>query len=141
MNSNFSEKSNKNSQKTIIIIVVCVIFAFLSIFCCLSAGILIWVTSDSPVVSSENMVPNAYVEISVDDDACGVIRGEVQGSDSVDSLTWVITDMDDYSVLERNAENEYQYRYFRSGTYKVHIKAWYDGAYHQISDEVIIDCK
>jgi hypothetical protein len=81
------------------------------------------------------------VEISVGKDGCGVFRGEVQGSSEISSLTWVITDMDGFSVLERNAENEYQYRYFENGSFKVYIKARYNGSYHQISDEVIINCK
>lgn len=81
------------------------------------------------------------MEISVGKDGCGVFRGEVQGSSEISSLTWVITDMDGFSVLERNAENEYQFRYFENGSFKVYIKARYNGSYHQISDEVIINCK
>ncbi|MBE0688274.1 MAG: hypothetical protein IH585_19955 [Anaerolineaceae bacterium] len=93
--------------------------------------------------SSNNIyeIPDVTIELSVVDDGCGVVRGEIEGDTPISSLTWVIKDQDGYSVLERNAENEYQYRYFISGTYTVHIKAWYDGAYHQISDEVIIQCK
>jgi hypothetical protein len=88
-----------------------------------------------------NEIPDVTIELRVDNDGCGVIRGDIQGETEVSLLTWVIQDEDGYSVLERNAENEYQYRYFVNVTYTVHIKAWYAGAYHQISDEVTIHCK
>jgi hypothetical protein len=94
-------------------------------------------SNSSPV----NKLQDVTIELRVDNDGCSVIRGDVQGDTEVSLLTWVIQDEDGYSVLERNAENEYQYRYFVSGTYTVYIKVWYAGAYHQISDEVTIQCK
>jgi hypothetical protein len=102
---------------------------------------LVWFNSSSTISQRINHKPDAFVEISVGKDGCGVVRGEVQGSSEINSLTWVITDMDGFSVLERNAENEYQYRYFEHGSYKVHLKTWFNGSYHQISDEVTIICK
>ena len=88
----------------------------------------------------QNQVPDARVELSVSADGCGVERSAVTGSSAVDSLTWVIRDTEGYTVLERNAENEFKYRYFGSGSYTISINAWFDGQYHQISDEVRIDC-
>lgn len=87
-----------------------------------------------------NPIPDAYVFIEVGVDGCGVERSEVTGSNPVTNLTWVVVDEDGYIVLERSADNEYKYRYFNSGNYSVHINAWYEGRYHQISNEVDIDC-
>jgi len=94
------------------------------------------------LVSTEtpNPVADARVELKVAADGCGVRRGEVSGSTTVSSLTWVIVDHDGYTVLERNAEGEYQYRYFTGGHYRVHVAAWYIDRYIPISDEVEIDC-
>lgn len=84
--------------------------------------------------------PDAHVELRVAPDDCAVERGEVSGKTQVTSLTWAITDPEGHSVLDRNAEGEYEYRYFGDGKYFVQIKAWYNGAYHLISDRVDIDC-
>lgn len=83
---------------------------------------------------------NAQVKLTVAADGCGVERGEVSGSSEVTNLTWVVVDDEGYSVLERNAAGEYQYRYFQGGHYTVHVNAWYAGQYHPISNEVSIDC-
>jgi hypothetical protein len=64
----------------------------------------------------------------------------VTGSAPVTNLAWVITDKDGYTVLERSADNESMYRYLNSRRYSAHINAWYEGRYHQISEEVHIDC-
>lgn len=87
-----------------------------------------------------NEAPDAYVQLSVAADGCGVTRGEMSGATAVNGLTWVIEDADGFAVLERGAENEYRYRYFATGHYTVHIKAWYNGLYYIISNEVEIDC-
>ena len=87
-----------------------------------------------------NPVPDARVELMVAADGCGVERSEVTGKDPVMNLTWVVKDEDGYSVLERIAEGETKYRYFVSGHYFVSVKAWYNGNYHLISNEVEIDC-
>ncbi|MFO7698457.1 MAG: hypothetical protein R6X16_15060 [Anaerolineae bacterium] len=84
--------------------------------------------------------PDATVSLNVLSDGCAVERGEVQGTDDVRMLTWVIADELGVSVLERNAENEFRYRYYAGGDYTVTIKAWYDGAYWPISDTVAITC-
>ena len=84
--------------------------------------------------------PDAFVQLSVSADGCSVTRGEVSGSTAVDALTLVIVDGDGFPVLERNAENELQYRYFNAGHYTVSIKAWYGGRYYTISNDVEIDC-
>lgn len=83
---------------------------------------------------------DAQVELKVAADGCGVERGEVSGSTPVSALTWVIVDEDGYTVLERNAEGEFKYRYFAGGHYRVHVVAWYLDRYVPISDEVEIDC-
>jgi hypothetical protein len=84
--------------------------------------------------------PDAYVELVLGDDGCHVVRGEVEGSTPVSSLTWVMKDMEGYTLLERNAEGEYDTKYFRGGQYKVYLEAWHSGQYYQISDEVTVDC-
>jgi hypothetical protein len=85
-------------------------------------------------------LPNAHVELRLGDDGCHVVRGEVQGSTPVRSLTWVIKDMDGYTLLERNAAGEYDTKFFRGGQYKAYVSAWYGGQYHPISDEIVVDC-
>lgn len=87
-----------------------------------------------------NPIPDARVDLTLNSDGCGVERGEVTGSSPVSNLTWVVRDANGYSVLERSADGEYKYRYFASGIYTISINAWYEGRYHQISDEVNIDC-
>ncbi len=140
MESNSPVISKLNSSKLIpIILISVVLLVCLSIICLLTVGI-VYMNMANSASSIENQIPDVKVELTVDKDGCGVIRGEIQGDDTVQSLTWVIKDLDGYSVLERNAENEYKYRYFVSGQYKVFISAWFDGAYHQISNEVVIDC-
>jgi len=91
-------------------------------------------------VDTPNPVPDARVTLKVAADGCGVERSEVSGNDPVINLTWVVKDEDGYSVLERIAEVENKYRYFVSGHYFVSVKAWYNGNYHLISNEVEIDC-
>jgi len=85
-------------------------------------------------------VADARAELKVAADGCGVERSDVSGRTPVTGLTWVILDEDGYPVLERNAEGEYQYRYFTGGHYRVHLKAWYLDGYIQVSNEVEIDC-
>jgi len=136
--------TNTNSTKNrrwIIILLGVLVSCFLISICIVVIGLVTYFNISDSNSSPINEVPDVTIELWVDHDGCGVIRGDIKGDPAVSSLTWVIKDQDGYSVLERNAENEYQYRYFVSGTYTVHIKAWYDGAYHQISDEVIIQCK
>lgn len=87
-----------------------------------------------------NPIPDARVVLTVAPDGCGVERSEVTGSSQIDNLTWVVRDVAGYSVLERFAEGETKYRYFVGGSYTVSIKAWYEGSYHTISNEVNIDC-
>lgn len=85
--------------------------------------------------------PDAVVQLIVGKDGCEVERTDPAGSTAVTSLTWVVIDPDGNTVLERNAEDEYRYRYYRGGQYRVHVKAWYGGRYHKISDEVTIQCQ
>lgn len=84
--------------------------------------------------------PDAYVSLTVLSDGCAVERSEVKGTDAVRMVTWVVADQDGISVLERNAENEFRYRYFSGGEYTVTVKAWFEGAYWPISDTVTIAC-
>ena len=109
----------------------------------LTAGVVLGVAllrTRAPDDTVVNEIPDAYVHLSVAADGCGVIRGEVSGTTAVENLTWVIEDADGFAVLERLAETEYRYRYSVAGRYTVHIKAWYAGRYHIISNEVGIDC-
>jgi len=84
--------------------------------------------------------PDARAVLTIAADGCGVTRTEVEGSTPVRSLTWVISDAEGFSVLERNAEGEYNYRYFRGGQYRVLLKAWYSDRYFPVSNEVEINC-
>lgn len=142
MESESSHSNYPKSNKLIIGIIFAIIFFYCLISVCL-VGVGFFAFNYSSSISTQpiNHKPDAFVDISINPDGCGVSRGEVQGTSAVTSLTWVITDKDGYAVLERNAENEFQYRYFQSGTFNVHIKAWFKGAYYQISDQVIIQCK
>jgi len=133
--------NSTNHRRWILILIGVLVSCFLISICIVGIGLVTYFNISDSNSSPSNEVPDVTIELSVDNDGCGVIRGDVQGNSEVSSLTWVITDQDGYSVLERNAENEYRYRYFVSGTYFVHIKAWYAGAYHQISEKVAIDCK
>jgi hypothetical protein len=99
----------------------------------------------APDTLQDPSAPDARVSLIVLSDGCAVERGEVQGTDAVRMLTWVITAQDGISVLERNAENETRYRYFvagnqAAGDYTVTVKAWFEGAYWPISDTVTITC-
>lgn len=86
--------------------------------------------------------PDAYAEITVKDDGCSVARTEVEGYTPVRMLTWVVTNLEtDQIVLERNAEDEFEYRYFSPGKYTIHLKAWYAGQYYPVSNEVQVECK
>lgn len=132
--------STKN-RKWILILIGALLSCCLITICIVVIGLITYFNISNSNSSPINEVPDVAIELRVDNDGCGVIRSDVQGDTEVSSLTWVIQDEDGYSVLERNAENEYRYRYFVSGTYTVHIKAWHAGAYHQISEQVTIDCK
>jgi len=134
--------TNTTNHRRWLLILIGVLFScFLISSCIIVIGLVTFFYISDSNSSPIHEVPDVTIELRVDNDGCGVIRGDVQGDIEVSSLTWVIQDEDGYSVLERNAENEYQYRYFVSGIYTVYIKAWYAGAYHQISDQVTIDCK
>lgn len=60
-----------------------------------------------------------------------------RGQTNAKALTWVIMHNGEI-VLERNAENETQYKYFgtESGNYTVYLKAWIDSGYKTISNVV-----
>lgn len=63
-------------------------------------------------------------------------RSDVK-NDSGASLSWVIR-KDGEVVLERNARQEHQFKYFRedSGVYTVHVRQIVDGAYRVISNVI-----
>jgi hypothetical protein len=108
--------------------------------CVLVAGA-VFLFRSSSAQSTEVGVLDASAQLTVDADGCGVIRTEITGTTPVTLPSWVVTDSEGYVVLDRNAEGEYKYRYFSGGKYTVHLNAWYDGAYHQISNQVAINCK
>ena len=114
----------------------------LAMSCGLILAVLVGVPSAiDPMQSLGNSgTPDAHVELKLGDDGCHVVRSEVMGSTPVRSLTWVFEDMHGYTLLERGAEGEYDTKFMRGGQYSVHIKAWYEGQYHQISNEVVVDC-
>ncbi len=141
MDTNLNSTSNSKNNRCWLFILLGILAAcFLMTACIAIVGVISYLGIAGSSSSNINEVPDVFIELIVDQDGCGVIRGDLQGNTPVSSLTWVILDQDGYSVLERNAENEFQNRYFLSGTYTVHINAWYEGTYHQISDEVTILC-
>ena len=83
---------------------------------------------------------DASAEITVQSNGCTVARTDVQGVTPISNLQWVVMDASGEQVLGRAAEGEYQYTYYRSGEYSVYLEVWYDGAYIQISNEVVIKC-
>lgn len=115
---------------------------FVAVSCGLALVVLVGMQPaiDSIRSAENSSAPDAHIELVVGDDGCHVVRGEVEGSTTVISLTWVFKDMDGYTVLERDADGEYETKYFRGGQYRVYVKAWYDGGYHKISEEVVVDC-
>ena len=89
-----------------------------------------------------DVTPDAHAQITVKEDGCSVERSEVEGATPVRMLTWVVTDLNtDEIVLERNAEGEFEYRYFSPGRYSVYLKAWYAGQYYPVSNQVQVDCR
>ncbi len=133
--------NSSNYRRWIFILIGVLVSCFFISICIVGIGLVTYFKISDSNSNSINEVPDVTIELKVDNDGCGVIRGDVRRDIELRSITWVIKDEDGYSVLERNAENEFKYRYFLSGTYMVYIKAWYAGAYHQISEEVTIHCK
>ena len=89
------------------------------------------------VVEAQPDTSSAFdFEIEVHTDGCGVFRTGQIGDD----LTWVVTDEDGFQVLGRNAAGETQYRYYRPGTYTVHLETWGGDYYVPVSNEVTITC-
>jgi hypothetical protein len=108
---------------------------------CTATILIIRISSDNSFLPT-GQIPaiDAQVYLIVENDGCSVERSELTGATPVSNLTWVIRDLDGFTLLERNAEGEYKYRYFGSGSFTVSISAWYAGSYHQISEDVRIDC-
>lgn len=131
------------SQTTRVILIVVI---GLAVLCCtltcllLAGGLLIYRQSPSQGASQSVETPQAWIDLQVAFDGCHVQRSELPGDSEVSMLTWVIRDLDGTVLLERNAEGELIYRYFQSGAYRVHVKGWYAGQYHTLSDAVLIEC-
>lgn len=118
-----------------------VLGAVLVCACALAAGLLLWRFSvQDAAQAAVSAPPDARVRIWLEEDGCHVRRSEVEGKDAVRLLTWVVRDADGYTVLERAADGEYTYGYFRGGQYRIHLKAWHQGRYWQVSDEVVVHC-
>lgn len=113
----------------------------LATLCIFIVGITVFLVRSPLSEKTGDKPPDAFVQLSIGKDGCEVERTDPAGSTAVSSLTWVVIDSDGNTVLERNAEDEYRYRYYREGQYRVHIKAWHVGRYHKISDEVSIQCQ
>ncbi len=138
-NQNISEKSSQG--KTLLVIGIA---AMLVVCLCVAAAAIAVFSFRAAVQETAipEASPNAYAEITVKDDGCSVIRSEVEGYTPVRMLTWVVTNLETNEVvLERNAEEEYEYRYFSPGRYRIYLKAWYAGQYYPVSNEVQIDCR
>ena len=143
MSSHIPESPTSHKSLNIVLITIAAIGILISVFVC--GFILGMLFQDSSSVSriqpNTHPTPDANITITVAKDGCHVDRTELVGSSPVDSLTWVVTDMDGYVLLERNAEGEYKYGYYRGGSFRIHMKGWYEGRYHQISNEVIVECQ
>lgn len=94
----------------------------------------------SPINHQAETTLNTLSVLSVDQDGCTVSRTAIESKLAVGSEQWVITDSSDNVVLERGADDEYTYRYFRSGNYSVVLQAWFNGRYVEISNKVNINC-
>ena len=84
---------------------------------------------------------DAASNLSVGSDGCTVYRTEVVGSSEVKNLGWVITNEEGEVVLDRNAENEFQYSHYNPGIYNVVLTAYFNGKYVEVSNKVKIDCR
>ena len=142
MSSSRSESSASNISLRIALIILVALILLFSVFVCgLASGI---VFGDSLRLASDRPrtypTPDANITITVSKNGCHVDRTELVGSSPVDSLTWVVSDMDGYVLLERNAEGEYNYGHYQVGNFRIHMKGWYKGRYHKISNEVVVNC-
>lgn len=87
--------------------------------------------------SQEISAPQPVAELWLDKEFT-VHRGELTPAGHARSLTWVIQENGN-TVLERNAENEFSYRYYAlkpGNEYVIFLKAYYAGAYHPVSESV-----
>jgi len=123
-----------------IVFVILLITASICICILMLITMVWWLSTRSGADALGSTPPNARVLIHVENDGCHVTRTEVEGRDTIRLLTWVVQDMDGYTVLERLADHEYTYGYFRGGQYRIHLKAWHQGRYWRISNEVIVSC-
>jgi hypothetical protein len=135
-------QSPKANQFPILLIIFGLLGIFLCICLCLISvgGLFTLSESSAEGLSADQPTPDARVNLSITDDGCHVERTDPEGSSQVSMLTWVITDLDGNVLLERNAEGEYKYGYYQSGTYLAYVKGWYEGRYHQLSNEVMFEC-
>lgn len=109
--------------------------------CVLAALSIVFLNRGLASDKEDSIYPETQVQLTVGEDHCTVSRTESKGEDPMSSLTWVITDLEGNIVLERNAEGEQVYRYYRAGDYRVSMKGWVQGRYDQISNEVAIHCR
>jgi len=76
--------------------------------------------------------------LTVYSDGCGVIRTEFARDPQ--NLSWSVKDAGGFQVLQRNAEGETRYRYFRSGHYTVTLTGFDGQKYAPASNTVSISC-
>jgi len=89
---------------------------------------------------AEHSAPDVRATLRVLEDGCTVERSEVTGPDAVRAVMWVVADASGNVLLERGADGEFRYRYYRPGTYTVTLKAYFGGRYWTVSDPVAITC-
>lgn len=142
MTSQNNHSPNAKQPLPILVLISGVLGSILCICICVisTSGFFLFRVKSTETLSTNQSTPDARIIISVAEDGCHVERTDLEGSSPVRMLTWVISDLDDHVLLERNAEGEYRYGYFQSGSYRVHMKGWYEGHYYRISNEVIIEC-
>lgn len=104
-------------------------------------------TAQHPETVRNNPKPQETTEIQQDFTSLYTIKAQQDltverssRSNKTNMLTWVIKE-NDKVMLERNAENETSYRYYRfqpNNTYTIHLKAFFNGSYHIVSNTVTI---
>jgi len=118
-------------------------FGILATLACIAVIFVLGIFPARSVTTQDDTTGAAFdgwVKLELGEDGCHAFRGEVEGSNPGSSLTWVIKDLEGYTLLERNARGEYDTKFFRGGQYQVYLKAWHNGQYHQISEEIVVDC-
>ncbi len=119
------------------------VIGVVGILCCVSAiavmafGVIV---GPRAIENADTRTRTPSASLNVAADGCTVIRSEVESSDPVRALQWVITNESGRQVLARNALGENRYTYFRPGKYDVVLKSYHIDRYVDVSQHVKIVC-